>query len=127
MLIFKPVKNTELGEKFVEDTRNIGYIAYDESDKEQGYIVFHLDGYSMEILCVEVYDGDAETYEGLIRSALNYCGNRNAYTAYYSAENAVNVAEMLGFEQKGDKLYGEIPFLLQGHCCGGKQAGKDLV
>lgn len=125
MLIFKPVKNTELGEKFMDDVRDIGYIAYDEADKEQGYIVFHLDGYSMEIICAEVYDSDAETYEGLMRSALNYCGNRNAYIAYYSAENAVDVALMLGFKKNGDRLYGEIPFLLQGHCCGGKQTGKD--
>lgn len=119
MLIFKPKNNEELGEKYVSDASALGYIAYDENGADCGYTAFHLDGYSMEIIDIFVPDGDAETYEGLIRSALNYCGNRNAYVAYYCADNAVNVAEMLGFEKKGDRLYGEIPFLLQGHCCHG--------
>lgn len=120
MLIFKPKTNTGLSEKYKNDSSALGYIAYDESGKECGYIVFHLNGYSMEIIDTEVFDDDAETYEGLMRSALNYCGNRNAYTAYYSCEKALNVAKTLGFEQQGDKLYGEIPFLLQGNCCKGK-------
>lgn len=120
MLIFKPKNNNELNEKYCSDPSALGYIAYEEDGTECGYIVFHLDGYSMSIIAAEVYDGDGETYEGLIRSALNYCGNRNAYVAYYCAESALNVAEMLGFEKEGDRLYGEIPFLLQGHCCKGK-------
>ena len=121
MLIFRPKTNTDLGEEYAEDTSALGYIAYEESGKECGKIVFHLDGYSMEIIDAVVSDGDEETYEGLMRSALNYCGNRNAYVAYYSAKNALNVAKMLGFEEKGDRLYGEIPFLLQGHCCKGAE------
>lgn len=119
MLTFKPKTNIELGEKYKNDASALGYIGYDDSGKECGYIVFHLEGYSMEIIDALVYDGDDETYEGLMRSALNYCGNRNAYVAYYSAENALSIAKMLGFEEKGDRLYGEIPFLLQGHCCKG--------
>lgn len=120
MLTFKPKTNTELMDKYKTDSSALGYIAYDESGKECGYIVFYLNGYSMEITDTDVFDGDEETYEGLMRSALNYCGNRNAYTAYYSSKNAVKVAKTLGFEQQGDKLYGEIPFLLQGNCCKGK-------
>ncbi len=123
MLTFKPEMNAALSEKFKNDASALGYIGYDDSGKECGYIIFHLDGYSMEIIDASVYDEDAETYEGLIRSALNYCGNRYAYVAYYSAKNALNVAKMLGFEKKSDRLYGEIPFLLQGHCC----KGKDLL
>lgn len=119
MLIFKPKNNTQLCEKYKNDESALGYIAYDESGNDCGYIVFYLNGYSMEIIDAEVYDGDDETYEGLMRSALNYGGNRNAYIAYYSAKNALNVAKMLGFEENKDKLYGEIPFLLQGHCCKG--------
>ncbi|MCQ2471417.1 MAG: hypothetical protein MJ147_05205 [Clostridia bacterium] len=119
MLIFKPKTNVELGGKFESDPSALGYIAYDEEDNICGFVAFHLNGYSMEIYEISVDDGDAETYEGLIRSALNYGGNRNVYIAYYSAGNAVSVAKTLGFEEKEDKLYGEIPFLLQGHCCKG--------
>lgn len=120
MLIFRPQAKMEQVRKLRENEPALGYIAYDESENDCGYIAFYLDRYSMEIFDIEVFDGDAETYEGLIRSALNYCGNRNAYVAYYSAENAQDVAQMLGFEKKEDRLYGEIPFLLQGHCCKGE-------
>ena len=75
----------------------------------------------MRITSVAVPDGDAETQEGLIRSALNYAGNRNAYVAYYCAPQAQNVALLLGFLKQGDKLYGEIPFLLAGSCCKDKK------
>lgn len=117
MLRFKPKTYKDLGEKYSHDERALGYIGYDDDDKECGFIVFYLDGYSMEIIDTDVADEDAETYEGLIRSALNYGANRNAYIAYYSAKKASEVAKLLGFEAQGDKLYGEIPFLLQGRCC----------
>ena len=57
-----------------------------------------------------------ETAEGLIRSALNAAGNRGVYTAAYEPESFRNIAVLLGFEANGDKLTGEIPFLLTGHC-----------
>ncbi len=117
MLRFRPKTYKDLGNKYSEDEKALGYIGYDDDENECGYIAFYLDGYSMEIIDTEVFDEDAETYEGLIRSALNYGANRNAYIAYYSAAKAEDVAKLLGFESKGDKLYGEIPFLLQGRCC----------
>ncbi len=125
MLTFIPKDNTGLGEEFLPDNDALGYIAYDDGGKECGKIAFHLNGYSMEIIYIFVPDGDGETYEGLIRSALNYCGNRNAYVAYYCESRAVDIAKNLGFEQKEDRLYGEIPFLLQGSCCKGSLPGKE--
>ena len=61
-----------------------GYVGYDLSNdgKECGRCTFRLNGYTMEILFVESLDNDAETAEGLIRSALNYGANRLAYIAF---------------------------------------------
>ncbi len=117
MLTFKPKTYLDLGEKYKDDTAALGYIGYEDDGKQCGMAVFHLDGYSMEIVEISVPDKDPETQEGLIRSALNYGANRNAYIAHYKASEGVEVAKMLGFEQNGDKLTGEIPFLLAGHCC----------
>ena len=117
MLRFRPKKHSELGSGYSQDEKALGYTAYDDNEQDCGRVIFHLDGYSMEIIDINVYDEDPETYEGLIRSALNYGANRNAYIAFYSAEKAAQVAALLGFVPQGDKLYGEIPFLLQGRCC----------
>ena len=121
MLTFKPRDYKSLGDEYKNDPSALCYIAYDDSGCDCGRVVFYLDGYSMRIISVAVPDGDAETQEGLIRSALNYAGNRNAYVAYYCAPQAQNVALLLGFLKQGDKLYGEIPFLLAGSCCKDKK------
>lgn len=122
MLKFVPVKYNELGEVFSEDPSLGGYVGYDLSDnnRECGKCVFRLNGYSMEILYVDSYDNDPETIEGLIRSALNYGGNRNVYMAEYKAENGLDVAVTLGFEENKGVYSGDIPSLLQGSCCKGK-------
>ncbi len=117
MLTFKPKTNKDLGEKYIDNNRALGYIAYDDNGVECGFSAFYLNGYTVEIIEVSVDDKDPETQEGLIRSALNYAANRNAYIAYYSADEGVDVAKLLGFELKEDRLTGEIPFLLTGHCC----------
>lgn len=117
MLTFKPKTNSELPEKYKNDERALGYIGYEENGSECGVAVFYLNGYTMEIIEVTVPDKDPETQEGLIRSSLNYGANRNAYIAYYSAVEGVEVAKTLGFAKNGDRLSGEIPFLLAGHCC----------
>ena len=119
MLKFVPVKYNELGENFSEDTSLAGYVGYDLSDnnRECGKCVFRLNGYSMEILYVDSYDNDPETIEGLIRSALNFGGNRSVYIAEYKAENGLDVAITLGFEENKGVYSGDIPSLLQGSCC----------
>lgn len=122
MLKFVPVDCKKLDAPFCEDESLCGYIGYDLSDngKECGKCVFRLNGYSMEIVSVEVYDNDPETVEGLIRSALNFGGNRNVYMAEYKAVKGFDVAKTLGFELSGEVYIGDIPSLLQGSCCKGK-------
>lgn len=117
MLTFKPKNYKDLGEKYKNDEAALGYIGYEDDGKYCGMAVFYLNGYRVEITEVTVPDKDPETQEGLIRSALNYAANRSAYIAEYKASEAVDVAKMLGFAPEGDRLTGEIPFLLAGHCC----------
>ena len=119
MIKFIPCASEKLSCELSADTSAFGYIGYDLSDggKKCGECAFHLNGYSMDIDFVEALDGDDETLEGLIRSALNYGANRNAYIARYLPRNGRNVAELLGFELKNGVLTGEIPELLAGSCC----------
>ena len=125
MLKFVPVNSNELNNPFSNDETVCGYVGFDLNDNSKcGECAFRINGYSMEILYVEAVDNDAETIEGLIRSALNYGGNRNVYIAIYNASSGVDVAEMLGFENEGGKLSGDIPTLLKGSCCKGKQEVK---
>ena len=122
MIKFVPVTSDKLSDGFASDSCLLGYIGYDLSadGRKCGECVFRLNGYTMEILSVEA-EGDDETAEGLIRSALNYGANRLAYIAYYKAEKHVSVAELLGFEKDNNcVLSGDIPTLLQGSCCKGK-------
>lgn len=122
MLKFVPVDYKELVEPYCTDSSVNGYIGYDLSDnnKKCGEAVFRLNGYSMEILFVNAIDDDPETIEGLIRSSLNYGGNRNVYMANYVATNGIDVAVTLGFENNNGVYSGDIPSLLQGSCCKGK-------
>lgn len=122
MLKFVPVDYKQLDEPYCNDSSLNGYIGYDLSDNSRlcGRCVFRLNGYSMEILCIESLDNDAETIEGLIRSALNFGGNRNVYIAQFKADVGIEVAEMLGFETENGILTGDIPTLLKGSCCKGK-------
>ncbi|MBP9988469.1 MAG: hypothetical protein KBT46_03130 [Ruminococcus sp.] len=120
MIKYVPKTADELG---IEDKSFFGYVGFDlsENNTECGRSIARLDKYTMEILSVET-NADAETVEGFIRSTLNYGANRNAYIAYYKAENGVDVAKTLGFEINSDGiLEGEIPFLLQGSCCKDKR------
>ena len=121
MLKFVPVDNERLTKPYSADCSVCGYIGYDLSDNSKcGECAFRLNGYSMDILYVEAYDNDAETLEGLIRSALNYGGNRNVYIANYMAADGNDVAVMLGFKDENGVLSGDIPTLLKGSCCKGK-------
>lgn len=122
MLKFVPVDYKSLESPYCDDYTLSGYIGYDLSDNSKlcGKCAFRLKGYSMEIIFVNALDNDPETIEGLIRSALNFGGNRNVYIAEYKAEAGIQVAEMLGFEEENGILTGDIPTLLKGSCCKGK-------
>lgn len=123
MIRFVPVLTDKLSEPYSSQENCFGYIGYDMAagDSVCGKCVFRLNGYTMDVCYVEALNDDAETEEGLIRSALNYGANRNAYIAYYKAEAAVSVAKLLGFEEdENGELNGDIPSLLKGSCCKGK-------
>lgn len=93
-----------------------------ENGKTTGHITLTYHLTACAVLQIEA-DND-ETAEGLIRSALNAAANRGAYTAVYEPEAFRNIAMILGFEQNGEKLTGEIPFLLTGSCCKASKFGK---
>lgn len=118
MIKYSPLNYKEIN----ADNENIfGYIGFDTDKKtECGKCVALIDGYMMKILSLD-FDSDSETAEGFIRSTLNYGANRNAYIAYYCAQNGIEVAKTLGFTENNDGiLYGEIPELLKGSCCKSK-------
>lgn len=127
MIKFVPVSSDKLFKPYSSEENCFGYIGYDMSNGNSvcGKCVFRLNGYSMDVCYVQALNDDAETEEGLIRSALNFGANRNVYIAYYKADNAVKVAELLGFEEdESGALSGDIPSLLKGSCCKGKQGDK---
>ena len=119
MIRFIPVTSDKLSEPYSSEENCFGYIGYDmdAGDSVCGKCVFRLNGYTMDVCYVEALNDDAETEEGLIRSALNYGANRGVYIAYYKAEAAVDVAKVLGFEDENGTLSGDIPPLLRGSCC----------
>ncbi len=86
-----------------------------ENGKVTGHITLTYHQTACAVKQIEA-DND-ETAEGLIRSALNAAANRSAYTAVYEPAAFCHVAAALGFQKEGDKLTGEIPFLLTGTCC----------
>ena len=80
-----------------------------------------LDGSKLYILSVKGADDDSYVTEGLVRSALNFGPNRNAYTAYADPDEAgaqlTAVLRMLGFEDEKGMLVCDIPDALTGSCC----------
>ena len=54
--------------------------------------------------------------EGLVRSALHFAANRNAYCAECTALGFDRVLQRMGFQKNEIGYAGEIPFLLQGSC-----------
>lgn len=122
MIRFVPVQSGELPEPYCSDKSLCGYFGFDmsEGDKNCGFSVFRLGGYTMEITDI-ITESDDETVEGFIRSSLNYGANRGVYIAYYKAQKGINVAKALGFVKNKDNIYeGEIPELLAGKCCKNK-------
>ena len=55
--------------------------------------------------------------EGLIRSAYNYAGLHNYYSAKCSADNIDSFLDKMNFQKKDNKYVGDIPSILMGSCC----------
>ena len=80
-----------------------------------------LEGAKLFILSVTGAGNDAYVTEGLVRSALNFGANRNAFTAYadpcQTGAQLTAVLRMLGFEDENGMLVCDIPDALTGSCC----------
>ena len=123
MIFYKPITEKDtLAEMFPdklfkENCTYGGYIAL-ENDLNKGSILFEIDGYYVEILSISSVD-DKLLIEGLIRSALNFAGNRNAYIAKSKLTKNKDVLMLLDFKEENGTYTGEIPELLKGSCCKG--------
>lgn len=124
MIFYKPLTDTEsLAQYFPQknfDGNTVfgGYIGYDESNNAVGKCLVEINGYKCHISAVECDFSDKLLTEGFIRSALNFCANRNAYMAYCEQETISDILLTLGFEKNSENIYsGDIPTLLKGSCC----------
>ena len=123
MIFYKPIKefnviNQEFDTfKFCPDTTYGAYIGIDEEGNYVGKCLMSIDGYKCTVEIVECDYSDKLLVEGFLRSALNYCANRNAYMAYCKFDEISDVLLHLGFENNDGIYSGDIPSLLKGSCC----------
>lgn len=123
MIFYKPIKefnviNREFDTfKFCPDTTYGAYIGIDEEGNYVGKCLMSIDGYKCTVEIVECDYSDKLLVEGFLRSALNYCANRNAYMAYCKFDEISDVLLHLGFENNDGIYSGDIPSLLKGSCC----------
>ncbi len=115
MYIFKPVTEQDKLRELFGVTTGAGYIGY-ENNETVGSCHFESDGYFVTVDRIICDDEDKELCEGLIRSALGYCANRNAYIGKCSCFEKKDVLEIMGFELENDIYSGDIPTLLGGSC-----------
>ncbi len=108
MIFFKPDNNN--------NNENVRILALD-GETDIGSCTVRVNGYECVLSDIYVETDDSLVIEGLIRSALNYAANRNAYTAVCRDEKYSDVLKLLGFEKIGGSYSGEIPELLKGSCC----------
>ncbi len=115
MYIFKPItEKIELLKLFSDDV-NGGYIGF-EGDEIIGKCSLSVDGSKVFVKTIEFDKDKPDIGEGLMRAALNFGANRNAYYAYCECENAVDVMKLMGFEENDGVYSGDIPTLLGGSC-----------
>lgn len=88
--------------------------AFDEQNNCLGFCTFTFQGYEMKI--TELNCEDETIKEGLLRSALNLCANRNVFICYIPRELLSLASKKLGFGES--KLKVEIPDALAGSCGG---------
>ncbi len=91
----------------------VSFIATENGEKT-GTCQIELDGYYVEILSVTAPEDKSYISELLLRSALNYAANRNAYMA----KTKLNDFLQFPFEKSGEYYEADIPSLLAGSCGG---------
>lgn len=122
MVIYKPltdineIKTLFSDRRFCENCIYGAYRAY-ENGEFVGKCLVMIDGSKCYISDISTVTPDDLLVEGLIRSALNFSANRNAYMAYSRQEEYKNVLTLLGFQLNGGVYEGDIPTLLLGSCC----------
>lgn len=122
MVVYKPINDNVILRQtfpnfsFGKDVYG-GYIGNDENGNNVGKCLLSIDGFKCYIHVVECDYSDKLLVEGFLRSALNYCANRNAYMAYCSIYEIIDVLSYLGFENNDGIYSGDIPTLLKGSCC----------
>lgn len=115
MYIFKPITDVhQLSELFGDDI-NGGYIGY-EGDEIIGKCSLFVENSKVYVRSVDFPQDKPDIGEGLIRAALNFGANRNAYYAYCSCVNAIDIMKLMGFEENDGVYSGDIPTLLGGSC-----------
>ncbi len=123
MIFYKPIIDIEKLKSlfdnniFSKDYVYGGYLGIDEDGTNVGKCLMKINGYNCYIEIVECDFSDKLLVEGFIRSALNYCANRNAYMCYCRLNDISDVLLHLGFENNNDVFSGDIPTLLKGSCC----------
>lgn len=123
MICYKPITDmNDISKEFngfsFEDTKTYSaYRGIDMNGRSVGCCLFSVDGYNCYIHSIVCDFEDKLLVEGFIRSALNFCANRNAYMAYCDIDKISSVLTLLGFEKNDDVFSGDIPSLLKGSCC----------
>lgn len=115
MYIFKPITDKEKLSALFSDEVSGGYVGF-EGEDVIGKCSFVIDGYSLLVKTVDFDKDKPDIGEGLLRSALNFGANRNAYYAYCSCENVTEIMKLMGFEENDGVFSGDIPTLLGGSC-----------
>ncbi len=123
MIFYKPINELdEIKQSFSDFTfkceKKYGaYMGIDEDGNHVGSCLMSIDSYKCYIEILDCDYSDKLLVEGFLRSALNYCANRNSYMAYCKINEISDVLSHLGFENNDCIYSGDIPTLLKGSCC----------
>lgn len=124
MVFYRPITDRAEIEKLFPSAnlpaeKTVGAYVAEENGVSSGKCMVTVDGQTCAISGLSVLNEDALLTEGLLRSALHFAGNRNAYTAVCREEKYRAVLLLLGFTEQDGVFTGEIPTLLLGSCCKG--------
>lgn len=122
MVFYRPITDrTEILKLFptapLPTDKIVGAYIAEEKGAFCGKCMVEVDGQSCAISQLSVPNGDVLLAEGLLRSALHFAGNRNAYTAVCRESAFRETLLLLGFTEEDGVFTGEIPILLLGSCC----------
>ncbi|MGN0561957.1 MAG: hypothetical protein ACI4K6_04050 [Candidatus Fimenecus sp.] len=122
MVFYRPITDrAEIARLFptvsLPTEKTVGAYVAEENGAFCGKCMVAVDGQGCEISQLAVPNGDALLAEGLLRSALHFAGNRNAYTAVCRESAFRETLLLLGFAEHDGVFTGEIPTLLLGSCC----------